>query len=235
MRKASSLLAALLVASSCVQAQPPSALISQLENLAERGSGEAQYHLGMAYWTGTGVEKNPEQAVTRFRQAAQSGDPLGAYKLGCLFDGQDGMFERDPAKALHYKLIAANAGYALAQQDVAGLYAERGDYRVAVQWIERAAKQGTPGALQTYASIHNGAPGIARKPVVTATYFRLFLDRPEASPEQHDWLTRFEQKLTPTQRNQARQIVASYRPEPTALTLKALSGVEAANRLVGAN
>jgi hypothetical protein len=226
------LLAALVAASACAGAKASDPLVRKLEQLAERGSGEAQYYLGMAYWVGEGVAKDQGKAVAYFRQAAASGDPLGAYKLGCLYDGQYGLLTRDPTKALEYKSIAANAGYALAQQDVAALYAERSDFGAALQWIKRAAAQGTAGALSTYASVYNGAPGITPDPVITAAYFRLYLDRVGGDEKQRAWLAAFEQKLMPQQRDQARTIVATYRPAPTPLTLKALSGVRAAKELV---
>ena len=232
MRAKHYLLAALVAASACAGARAPDPLVRQLEQLAERGNGEAQYYLGMAYWVGEGVAKDNAKAVAYFRQAATSGDPLGAYKLGCLYDGQNGVLARDPAKALQYKLIAANAGYALAQQDVAALYAERNDFGSALQWLKKAAAQGTSDALVSYASVHNGAPGITPDPVVTAAYFRLYLNRVEGDEKQRAWLTAFEQKLTPQQRDQARKMVAMYRPAPTALTIKALSGVRAAKKLV---
>ena len=84
----------------------------------------------------------------------------------------------------------------------------------------------------TYASIHNGAPGIAPSPVITAAYFQLFLDRADASDAQRDWLRTFQQKLTPAQREEARTLARAFRPSPTPLTLKALSGVKAAQDLV---
>ena len=135
----------------------------------------------------------------------------------------------------HYKLVAANAGYALAQQDVAVLYAEKNEFGSALPWLERAAKQGTSGALLTYASVHNGANGVKPNPVITAAYFRLFLKTAEATVEQRQWLKSFELKLTEDQAKAVRDTVAAYRPEPTALTLKALRGDQVAQALVSAN
>jgi TPR repeat protein len=229
------LLAALVSASSCAQAKSPDPLLPKLERLAEHGNAEAQYHLGMAYWVGEGVDKDVSKAVAYFEHAAANGDPLGAYKLGCLYDGQDRIMDRDAAKALTFKLVAANAGYALAQQDVASLYAERSEYDLALKWLEKAARQGTTGALMAYASVHNGAPGITPDPVITAAYFRLYLDRAEGSDKQRDWLQTFEKKLTPEQREAVSKTVAAYRPMPTPLTLKALRGVESAKELVQGN
>jgi hypothetical protein len=227
--------AALIGIAACSNAQPRFDLVPKLERLAESGNAEALYYLGMAYWTGTGTTKDIHKAVGYFDRAAAAGDPLGAYKMGCLYDGQDDVFDRDAAKALQYKLIAARAGYALAQQDVAALYAERKELQLALEWIEKAVSQGTSGALATYASIYNGAPGVTPDPVKTAAYFRLFVERTQASEKQRDWLQTFESKLTAEQRQQEAGLVAGYRPKPTPLTIKALRGVESAEELVTAH
>lgn len=228
-------LASLIAVAACGQARTPDRLIPKLEQLASRGNGEALYHLGMAYWTGTGVEKDQRNAVDYFRRAAAVGDPLGAYKLGCLYDGQDNMMKRDAKEALRHKKMAADAGYALAQQDVAALYAQKGDFGTAIGWLEKAARQGTSDALLAFSSVHNGAPGIEPDPVKTAAFFRLHLDRIEASSEQRVWLKTFEERLTAGQRAEAARIVATYRPQPTALTIKALRGVESAREFAAAH
>lgn len=213
------------------RAEPP--LIAALERLAAAGNGEAIYHLGMAYQVGASVPRDPAKALSAFRRSAALGDPLGAYKLGCFYDGQGGnLVKPDPAQALRYKLVAAKAGYALAQQDVAALLARKGDVAAAVDWLGKAAAQGWSGALATYASIHNGARGVPRDPAKTAAYFRLFLDRTAATAEQRAWLKDFEAKLTPEQRGRANAIVSGFRPAPSPLTVKALSGERAAQALV---
>lgn len=232
-KKLISLAVSLMVLPSCGNAQSSSDLIPVLERLAAQDNAEAIYHLGMAYQTGTGVAENPAKALESFRRAAALGDVLASYKLGCFYDGQGGtLVQDDPEIALRHKLVAAEAGYALAQQDVAALYATQGDLVAAVDWLEKAMLQGWPDALATYASIHNGAEGISPDPVKTAAYFRIFVDRTDASERQREWLAEFEQRMTPEQRQEAKEIVRSYRAVPTALTLKALSGQRAAAELV---
>ena len=56
--------------------------------LANKGDAEAQYHVGMMYNTGIGTQRDSKQAFEWFQKAAASNDPLGAYKLGCYYDGQ---------------------------------------------------------------------------------------------------------------------------------------------------
>ena len=214
-------------------AQPSIDLVPALNRLAAFGNAEAIYHLGMAYHTGSGVKRDPAKALAAFRRAARLGDPLAAYKLGCYYDGQGaGLIKSDLNVALRHKLVAAQAGYALAQQDSAMIFASKGKFDSALTWLERAAAQGWPDALSNYASVHNGAPGVPRSKVKTASYFRLYLGRIDPSETQRAWLEKFERGMTVEERKLASEFVRSYRPKPTPLTLKALSGLRAAEELV---
>jgi TPR repeat protein len=216
----------------CTPTSARDSQLSTLGRLAEQGNPKAQYHLGMMYLTGTSVEKDHELAVDYFRKAAELGEPLASYKLGCFYDGQYELFEVDYDLALQHKLVAAEAGYALAQQDVAGLYYRRDDVAKALEWLEQAVAQGTAGALSTYASIHNGAPGIAKDPIKTAAYFELFLQHVDPSDSQREWLEAFKAEMTEVQRQEVSEIVESYRPKPSPLTIEALAGARAAEALV---
>jgi TPR repeat protein len=187
----------------------------------------------MAYQTGTGVTEDHAKAFEAFRKAAALGDPLGSYKLGCYYSGQgDGLVKSDAASALKYKLVAAKAGYALAQQDVGVVYAQGGDVPAGLAWLEKSAAQGWSGGLMTLASVYNGAAGVKPDAGKTAAYFKLFLARSEPDDKQTAWLKNFEERLSPDDQERAGEIVRSYRPVPTELTLKALSGQRAAQALV---
>jgi TPR repeat protein len=116
--------------------------------LANKGDAEAQYHVGMMYNNGIGTQRDPSQAFEWFQKSAASNDPLGAYKLGCYYDGQGaGIVTPDSNEALKYKLISARAGYALAQHDVAILYGRQEKLEEAVRWWKMAGDQGFPMAL----------------------------------------------------------------------------------------
>lgn len=208
-------------------------LIPALERLAENKNAEAAYHLGMAYHLGSGVRQDRKKALDAFRKSAALGDPLGSYKLGCYYSGQgQGLVEDDPELALRHKLVAAEAGYALAQHDVAASYMERKEPARAMAWLGRAAAQGASVSLLAYAKVHNGAPGVARDPAVTAAYYRLYLDRKQTNDEQKAQVASFEKGLSPTERSRAVEIARAFRPAPTELTLKASSGFRAAQALI---
>eukprot|EP01035_Chromulina_nebulosa_P005819 gene5819-7880_t len=101
--------------------------LEMMVTLADKGNAEAQYHVGMMHHIGVGTPKNPLEAFKWFQKSTAAGDPLAAYKLGCYYDGQGaGVVVPSVVDALKYKRIAADAGYALAQNDVAVLYANDG-------------------------------------------------------------------------------------------------------------
>lgn len=53
--------------------------VSCWRQMAERGDAKAQYMIGLAYYTGTGVPQDYKQAVSWYRKAAEQGyaPPLG--------------------------------------------------------------------------------------------------------------------------------------------------------------
>src|SRR6188472_2325009 len=131
--------------------------------LANKGDAEAQYHVGMMYNNGIGTQKDPRQAFEWFQKSTASNDPLGAYKLGCYYDGQGaGVVALDANEALKYKLVAAKAGYALAQNDVANIYEKQGNLDEALKWWKMAGDQGYPRALFSLSMAYSGGKGTPR-------------------------------------------------------------------------
>ena len=47
--------------------------LNELLEQAEQGNAEAQYKLGICYFLGRGVEKDPAKAVRWFKKAAEQG------------------------------------------------------------------------------------------------------------------------------------------------------------------
>ncbi len=130
-------------------------LFEDMASIASSGNPEAQYHLGMFYNNGIGTSKNIRKAFESFQKSSDGGEPLGSYKVGCYYSGQgEGVVEKDQEKALKYKLIAAEASYVRAQQDVAAHYFNNNDFKVAISWWEKAATQGYPSAFYSLFSIY---------------------------------------------------------------------------------
>jgi len=228
-----SILALMLVTTSPAVAQADrAALAAKLEAIAQTNA-EAAYHLGMMKQLGIGGPKDAAVALALFRKGADAGDPLAAYKLGCYYAGQGaGLIQDDPALALKWKLVAAEAGYALAQHDVARLYFDAGDMDAALEWLTRSGQQGYADSLAALASLNN-SDAIPKDGARTYAYFTLFLQRTaEPSQKQRDWLTKFAAELPDGERARGDAIVRDWKTAPTPLTAKALGGLGVAEALV---
>jgi len=210
---------------------------ARLEALATRGDGQALYHLGMMHHLGMdGAKKDPRLALDLFRKSAAAGDPLGAYKLGCFYAGQgDGAVESDPELALKHKLVAAQAGYSLAQSDVAGIYFQRGDLQTALRWLQAAADQGDFGAMMAFGGLHAGDHGVPRDGARQYAYTSLAMQRMEEATEKlpGDWGKEFRSAFSADELRQGDAIVRAWKPLPTPLTKRADRGHEAAAELLG--
>lgn len=222
-------LAACLLASSC--ALPPlpasrAAVVEEVRNLAEQGNPEAIYYLGMFYNNGISVAQDNKRAFELFERSAAAGNALASYKLGCYYDGQFPVVPIDAGKALHYKLIAAQAGYSRAQLDVANSYYGLGRFDEAINWWNSAAKQGEAQSLYNLAVIHKEGRLAAKDLKQSYAYFKLAKLQSERkiSPAAQRTLDEFKADMTTEEIEQAERIVAGWTPQPTPLTRKTLAG-----------
>lgn len=191
--------------------------------LANKGDAEAQYHVGMMYNNGIGTEQDRRQAFEWFQKSAASNDPLGAYKLGCYYDGQGaGIVASDSDQALKYKLVSAKAGYALAQHDVANLYDKQGNSAEALKWWKMAGDQGYPNALFSLSRVYSAGKGAPRDISLSYAYFKLSKIAPKKNVDE------MASMLSKPELANAEKLVSEWKPQPTALTLKAKSGFRAA-------
>jgi TPR repeat protein len=191
--------------------------------LADKGDAEAQYHVGMMYNNGIGTQQDIRQAFAWFQKSAAANDPLGAYKLGCYYDGQGAdVVARDATEALKYKLVAAKAGYALAQHDVANLYARQDNAEEAMKWWKQAADQGYPRALYQMSGSYFQGKGAPKDLSLAYAYYKLSKQVPK------DKVNAMATILSKSELEQAEKLVVAWKPQPTALTLKAMNGISEA-------
>jgi TPR repeat protein len=197
--------------------------------LANKGDAEAQYHVGMMHNNGIGTQQDPRQAFEWFQKSTASGDPLGAYKLGCYYDGQfAGVVTTDSNEALKYKLISAKAGYALAQHDVALLYERQGNPEEALKWWKMAGDQGHPNSLYGLSLSYSAGKATPKDLSLSYAYFKLSKLAPKKN------VNEMAAMLSKPELEKAEKLVSEFSPRPTALTLKAKRGVSAAEELLKA-
>lgn len=108
-------------------------------------------YLGMFYEQGIGAEKNLEQALTCYRQAAEHGDAMAQFALGmCYFFGNG--VEEDTQTALKWAQTAAEqdwpeAQYFLGLQHFLGERVDR-DLYLSLSYLRKAAENGSIDAQQ---------------------------------------------------------------------------------------
>jgi TPR repeat protein len=198
-------------------------MLNAMVALAGKGDAEAQYHAGMMYNNGIGTQQDRKQALEWFQKSAASSHSLGAYKLGCYYDGQgEGIIASDADQALKYKIVAAEAGYSLAQHDVANLYDRRGNSEEALKWWKKAGDQGYPNALFSLSRSYFIGKGAPKDLSLAYAYFKLSKLAPAKS------VNEMAATLSEPELKNAEKMVSEWKPQVTALTLKARSGLRAA-------
>jgi TPR repeat protein len=218
----------------CARQSDEQNLFRKLSSLAATGSPEAQYHLGMLYNNGVGTAQNAQSAFEWFEKSALAGEPLASYKVGCYYAGQfPGVVPLDPGKALEWKLVAAGAGYSVAQYEVAIAYRESGNLEEAARWWEEAASQGHVSALLMLAAAYHGGAGVPMD--AEKAYESLLIASRAMSAEQaqaaQPTLTQWGASIDSARAEQMREVAAVWNPQPTALTIRAAMGIDDALRV----
>lgn len=199
--------------------------LSQLRPIADQGNAEAQYFVGMIHSLGIGgASRDTKLAFEWFQKSAEGDDPLAAYKIGCFYAGQyPDVVPPDPEMALRYKLVAAKAGYALAQSDVGGTYYQRGEFAEAESWWRLAAAQGYPPAANNLSTMYYLGRGVEPNIQKAYVWFKLAYPSPgrpmDAKATAH--LQKLAKDLIPTEIAAADKMARRWKTSTSALTMAA--------------
>ena len=234
MKYLNTILAILLLAAVSCKADDKS-LFNDMSEIASSGNPEAEYHLGMFYNNGIDTHKNLKKAFEAFQKSSDGGDPLGSYKVGCYYSGQgEGVVEKDHDKALKYKLVAAEAGYVRAQQDVAVHYFYDNDIKKAISWWEKAASQGYPSAFYSLFSIYYDGKYNSKDWAKAYQYLKI-IERNIDEDKKQEVAQKIEEikaTLSEEQIAQAQKFAENFKPQKTELTIKAYAGKNESIELV---
>lgn len=132
------------------------------DKAARLGHVGAQWNLGATYLAGMGVKRDVNTGLQWMERAAEDGFTYGQYLLGTIYsNGHAGgtYLAVDPDKEFYWISKAAQRGNIAAQVWLGWMYV-RGravavDRAKAVEWFERAAKQGAPDARHALDYIRN--------------------------------------------------------------------------------
>ena len=95
--------------------------ITLLKAFAAGGDLQAQYHLGIMYSEGLGVEQNASEAFVWIKKAAEQGLADAQLDLGSLYDAGEGVSQDYHQAALWYRK-AAEQGVIAAQYNLAVMF-----------------------------------------------------------------------------------------------------------------
>lgn len=124
---------------------PPLAKLINLQREAAQGNADAQYSLGVIYFTGDGVPKDTVKAIEWFTKAAVQGHTKANLYLGGIYGTGNGVL-KDTVKAIEWYTKAAEQGDASAHYNL-GLIYHAGDgvprdIDKATDWYVKAMMQG---------------------------------------------------------------------------------------------
>lgn len=110
-------------------------------------SGVANYHLGIMYKEGLGIEKNPDLAMGHFKNASEKGMPEANYELGLIYQQ-----ENEDVEAFNYFLKAAEKNVPAAMYEVGLSYlngkgVNRNSENAAI-WFRKCMKINSPFASE---------------------------------------------------------------------------------------
>lgn len=235
--------------SSTALAEQRRTLFEQLQALEPTGHAEVLYHLGMFHNNGLGTPADPKTAFRLYLQASPSGleaapapvegqprlrwaQALAAYKVGCYYAGQfKGAVEPNEEQAVRYKAWAAEAGYDLAQYDLGVHHARLGQWDAALQWWERASRQGH--VLSTAVLAKAWTEPATEQPVRAWVVLSLLRDRRQGLPPELEarWQA-LDVRLGGAEREQAQDLRGRWVGPPSALSRYAREGTTQVNALV---
>jgi TPR repeat protein len=133
------------------------AAIALFREAAEQGNAAAQRALGVCYFRGIGVAKNPAEAMAWLNKSVNQGDADAQFKLASILIRGDGVPADEP-RAIELLRAAAQQGHAEAQYNLATLYSTgKGlpkDSKEAGNWFRKAAENGHPTAQSNLGVLH---------------------------------------------------------------------------------
>lgn len=141
--------------------------LQYIRSAANLGSSDAQADLGFSYLYGlqeAGISQDAASAIPWLRKASDQNNDRAAFNLGFCYECGVGV-PKDEEKALHYYYIAANAGNAQGQYEVAMAYllGKNGfqvDVNEAKKYLDAAIEQEEPRAYKLQGDMYYYGIGI---------------------------------------------------------------------------
>lgn len=153
---------------------------------AQTGDVNAERSLGVMYLQGNGVTRDPAQAFTWFKKAADGGNRDAAYQLASMYEAGRGV-PRDVTQSTAWYRKAALLGDVDAQVK-AGMAYENGtgvdaDMDQGLSWYRKAAEGGSAWAQNRLGWLYGMGKGVTRDDTQAMRYFRQAADQGDPQAE----------------------------------------------------
>lgn len=148
------------------------------EKAASKENGNAIYNLGLMYYRGLGVEKNPIKAVEYIERAADKNIYNAIYDLGALYYNGEAGVEKDYQKAeFYFKKLPEDNKFNKANYFLGTIYLNNNDFGKAKQYFELAIKQGNINAPSVLGAIYERGIGVVKDLNKAKKYYELGVQR----------------------------------------------------------
>jgi len=152
---------------------------------AESGDPKSQFKVAQCYFSGKGIDKNPEEAVRWLKRSADQ-DDLNALTIlfAILMKGEFGIAQ-DQKEAVRYLLRIANfkasdpeaqKGINSSQALLAQLYLDGAgvekNYKEALKWAEASANNGDPMGLAILGNLYLNGNGVKKDPAKAYEFYK---------------------------------------------------------------
>lgn len=143
----------------------------ELVTKAENGDAQAQYELGVCYFNGLGVARDPVEANTQWMLAERGGNAEASFMLGFVC-----MMTNDVEMGVYHWEKAAKKGHAKAQANLGRCYESGIGVQInipyAVELFQKAAYAGNPEGQYNLGVCYYEGKGIARNYTRAVDLFR---------------------------------------------------------------
>lgn len=149
---------------SMVKEKDPSLAFSYFKKAADKGKVEAQFMVGLCYYSGIGVKEDNKLAFQYFKKAADCGHIEAQHFVGlCYFRGEG--VPQSNQLGFEYTSKAADKGditslYNLGQVYLGGKYGIKEDTVKAFGYFKRAADKGLADALYMVGTMYEKGKGV---------------------------------------------------------------------------
>ncbi|MBW2274463.1 MAG: SEL1-like repeat protein [Deltaproteobacteria bacterium] len=160
--------------------------VARYREEAETGFALAQYNLGLAYFSGEGIEVDKAKGVGWYRKAAEQSLPQAQYNLAIALMNGEGT-QRDPLAAVEWFTAAAELGDAESQFSLGLLYLSGEfvdkDPETAFRWFTWAAEQDYAKAQANVGVAYLKGRGVAQNSALAAKWFEMAADKGHAQSQ----------------------------------------------------